>query len=91
MKDSPQKDILFQRMEGTQPVIPKNYQFKGSSKDPKKNSIIAKKKHSVATLSEIEIHKPGFSLHKIKVKDKCWICEGWSECKFEFRSNIFGG
>jgi NLR family CARD domain-containing protein 3 len=27
----------------------------------------------------------------MKVKDNCWICEGWTECKFEFRSQIFGG
>ena len=23
-------------------------------------------------------------------KDNCWICEGWSECKFDIRSRISG-
>jgi hypothetical protein len=29
-------------------------------------------------------------LEKFKVKDNCWICEGWSEMKFDFTTNLKG-
>lgn len=32
---------------------------------------------------------PGKELQHLKAKDNCWICEGWSEHKFELRTPAF--
>lgn len=35
--------------------------------------------------SQASITQPGAALQKYKVKDNCWICEGWSEFKFDLK------
>lgn len=33
---------------------------------------------------------PGIKLQNVKGKDNCWICEGWSEIKFDLRCKALG-
>lgn len=40
---------------------------------------------SLTSMETLQKKTPGSNLHGIRRKDNCWICEGWSECKFELR------
>eukprot|EP00347_Sterkiella_histriomuscorum_P017331 403349792 len=100
---SPQKEVLFKRMEGVQAVIKKRNMSigvqspNGTSRQmgngnkssfgyqTEKYNQNDLQKQTIMHQSMTSISQPGSSLQKYKVKDNCWICEGWSEFKFDLR------
>ena len=59
------------------------------------NIVLKDKRNHLEVVSEEDFsHKIQAEANEkgqFKGKDNCWICEGWSEMQFEFRSNIIGG
>ena len=48
----------------------------------KKNKTSYDFENSVISSNFLNVGQPGKALQKLKIKDNCWICEGWSEFYF---------